>query len=116
MLVLSRKADEKIILGHGLITIQVIEIRGDKVRLGIDAPKDMPVHREEVEKAIQREQSRKPPIPADAACDVRGLAAADYETKLVNRTLSSLEANHKVQPPEDDQTLLDKMEDERGNC
>lgn len=55
MLVLSRKKDEKIIIGDK-ITIMVIEIRGDKVRLGIDAPKDVTVHREEIYQAIQREQ------------------------------------------------------------
>lgn len=54
MLVLSRKKDEKIIIGDS-ITLMVIEIRGDKVRLGIDAPKDVSVHRQEVYEAIQRE-------------------------------------------------------------
>ncbi len=55
MLVLSRKKDEKIIIGDK-ITIMVIEIRGDKVRLGIDAPKEVSVHRQEVYDAIQKEQ------------------------------------------------------------
>jgi len=54
MLVLSRKKDEKIIVGDN-ISIMVIEIRGDKVRLGISAPKDVTVHREEIYEAIQRE-------------------------------------------------------------
>ena len=54
MLVLSRKKDEKIIIGDR-ITVMVIEIRGDKVRLGIDAPKEVTVHRQEVYEAIQRE-------------------------------------------------------------
>lgn len=56
MLVLSRKKDEKIVIGDS-ITLMVIEIRGDKVRLGIDAPRDVSVHREEVYEAIRREQS-----------------------------------------------------------
>jgi carbon storage regulator len=56
MLVLSRKKDEKIIIGDN-ITLMVIEIRGDKVRLGIDAPKDVSVHREEVYNAIKRERN-----------------------------------------------------------
>ena len=47
MLVLSRKKDEKIVIGDN-ITLMVIEIRGDKVRLGIDAPRDVTVHREEI--------------------------------------------------------------------
>ncbi|MBT4473916.1 carbon storage regulator CsrA [Candidatus Peribacteria bacterium] len=54
MLVLSRKKDEKIIIGDA-ISIMVIDIRGDKVRLGIDAPRDVTIHREEVYEAIQRE-------------------------------------------------------------
>ena len=58
MLVLSRKKDEKIIIGDS-ITIMVIEIRGDKVRLGIDAPKDVTVHRQEVYEAIKREQEQE---------------------------------------------------------
>lgn len=55
MLVLSRKQDEKVIIGDN-ITIMVISIQGDKVRLGIDAPKNVTVHREEVYKAILREK------------------------------------------------------------
>ncbi|MFH5802495.1 MULTISPECIES: carbon storage regulator CsrA [Alienimonas] len=55
MLVLSRKKDEKIMIGED-VTLMVIEIRGDKVRLGIDAPKDVSVHREEVFNAIRRER------------------------------------------------------------
>lgn len=54
MLVLSRKKDEKIVIGDQ-ITLMVIDIRGDKVRLGIEAPKDVAVHRQEVYKAIQKE-------------------------------------------------------------
>ena len=55
MLVLSRKKDERIIIGDQ-ITVMVIEIRGDKVRLGIDAPKEVTVHREEVYEANLRRQ------------------------------------------------------------
>ncbi len=51
MLVLSRKKDEKIIIGDK-ITVMVIELRGDKVRLGIDAPKEVTIHRQEVYEAI----------------------------------------------------------------
>jgi carbon storage regulator len=47
MLVLSRKTDESIIIDRR-ITITVLEVRGDKIRLGIDAPKDVPVLREEL--------------------------------------------------------------------
>ena len=47
MLCLSRKITESIVIG-GNVTITIIEIRGDKVRIGIDAPRDVTVHREEV--------------------------------------------------------------------
>ena len=65
MLVLSRKKDEKIIIGDK-ITIMVIEIRGDKVRLGIDAPKDITVHRQEVYEAIKKEQEEGRGISVDS--------------------------------------------------
>jgi carbon storage regulator len=51
MLVLSRKKNESIVIDNN-VTITVVEIRGDKVRLGIVAPKDVPVHRQEVFDAI----------------------------------------------------------------
>jgi len=51
MLVLSRKKNESIVINDD-ITIVVVEIRGDKVRLGIEAPKHVPVHRREVYDAI----------------------------------------------------------------
>jgi carbon storage regulator len=53
MLVLSRKKNESIIINND-ITIVVVEIRGDKVRLGVEAPKEIPVHRREVYDAIRR--------------------------------------------------------------
>lgn len=59
MLVLSRKVNESIIVNND-ITIVVVEVRGDKVRLGVEAPKDVPVHRREVYDAIKRsEQANK---------------------------------------------------------
>ncbi len=54
MLVLSRQRDETIMIGDN-IQITVVDIRGDKVRLGIVAPIEIPVHRKEVYEAIQRE-------------------------------------------------------------
>jgi carbon storage regulator len=57
MLVLSRRKDESLMIGDD-ITIVVVEIRGDKVRLAIQAPNEIPVHRQEVYQAIQREQER----------------------------------------------------------
>ena len=53
MLVLSRQRDEKVVI-DGLIWVTIVDIRGDKVRLGIDAPSELPVHREEVFNAIER--------------------------------------------------------------
>lgn len=53
MLVLSRKKNESIVINND-ITIVVVEIRGDKVRLGVEAPKEVPVHRREVYDAICR--------------------------------------------------------------
>jgi carbon storage regulator len=58
MLVLSRKKNESIIINDN-ITVTVIEIRGDKVRLGIEAPKDVSVHRREVYEAIQSQAAAK---------------------------------------------------------
>lgn len=54
MLVLSRHRDESIMIGDDVV-VTIVDIRGDKVRLGIDAPQDIPVHRQEVYEAIQRE-------------------------------------------------------------
>jgi carbon storage regulator len=51
MLVLSRAVDQAIVIS-GNVLVKVIEIRGDKVRLGIEAPKDVPVHRSEVQDRI----------------------------------------------------------------
>lgn len=55
MLVLSRKKDDQIII-DGNIVITVVDIRGDKVRLGVEAPAQVPVHRAEVYHAIHREE------------------------------------------------------------
>ncbi len=65
MLVLSRKQDEKIIIGDS-ITLMVVSIQGDKVRLGIEAPKEVTIHREEVYRAIQEERQR---LGSDSSVD-----------------------------------------------
>jgi carbon storage regulator len=54
MLVLSRKKNESIVIDENIV-ITVVEIRGDKVRLGINAPKEVPIHRSEIHAAIQSE-------------------------------------------------------------
>jgi len=56
MLVLSRKKNEKIVIDENII-ITIVEVRGDKVRLGIEAPREVPIHRSEVYDAIQNEQN-----------------------------------------------------------
>jgi len=56
MLVLSRKKNESIVIDND-ITIVVVEIRGDKVRLGVEARKEVPVHRREVFDAIRRNEA-----------------------------------------------------------
>jgi carbon storage regulator len=65
MLVLSRKKDERIVIGDN-ISLCVVDIRGDKVRLGIEAPPEITVHRQEVYDAIQAEQAAR---GADARAD-----------------------------------------------
>ncbi len=57
MLVLSRKKNESIVIDDNIV-ITVVEVRGDKVRLGIEAPREIPIHRSEVHAAIQSEQLR----------------------------------------------------------
>jgi carbon storage regulator len=56
MLVLSRKVDEKIIIGDNEICVTVVDIRGDKVRLGIEASPNIQIHREEIFRAIQKQK------------------------------------------------------------
>jgi carbon storage regulator len=69
MLVLSRQRDESIIIGDNIV-ITVVDIRGDKVRLGINAPTEIPVHRQEVYEAIQRENQRAAGLDPDDAQQV----------------------------------------------
>lgn len=55
MLVLTRSVGERLIIGDGEITLTILDVRGNQVRLGIDAPKDISVHREEIYLRIQAE-------------------------------------------------------------
>ena len=67
MLVLSRKKNERIVINDNII-VMVVDIRGDKVRLGIEAPKEVSVHRREVYDAIKRGESPKhAPAPKPAS-------------------------------------------------
>jgi carbon storage regulator len=71
MLVLSRHRDESIMIGDDVV-VTIVDIRGDKVRLGIDAPQDIPVHRQEVYEAIQRENRRATQLTPQ---ETRGVAS-----------------------------------------
>ena len=59
MLVLTRQLDESIMIGDKVV-VTIVDIRGDKVRLGIQAPNEVPVHRQEVYDAIRRENRHRP--------------------------------------------------------
>ena len=86
MLVLSRKKDESIVINDN-ITIVVVEIRGDKVRLGIEAPKEVPVHRREVFDSIS-EVSVSPSGDAASEQAVDSvLRAANTEAVVVENDL-----------------------------
>jgi carbon storage regulator len=66
MLVLSRQRDESIIIGDNIV-VTIVDVRGDKVRLGIEAPREVSVHRREVYEAIQRENQQASQIRLDEA-------------------------------------------------
>ncbi|MCC9607664.1 MULTISPECIES: carbon storage regulator CsrA [Blastopirellula] len=70
MLVLSRHRDESIMIGDNIV-ITIVDIRGDKVRLGIAAPQDIPVHRQEVYEAIQRENQQAARLQPNEAAALR---------------------------------------------
>ena len=71
MLVLSRQRDESIMIGDD-VEITIVDVRGDKVRLGITAPKNVPVHRREIYDAIQREKAEKAQAGATPAAGTDG--------------------------------------------
>ena len=77
MLVLSRQRDETIMIGDE-VEITVVDIRGDKVRLGITAPRHIQVHRKEVYEAIKRENQQAAGLkPQDVSEAVQGGPKAD---------------------------------------
>ena len=63
MLVLSRQLDESIIIGDNIV-VRIVDIRGDKVRLGIEAPREVSVHREEIYDAIQKAEQERQADPS----------------------------------------------------
>jgi len=83
MLVLSRHRDESIMIGDDVV-ITIVDIRGDKVRLGIDAPQDIPVHRREVYEAIQRENQKAAEIKAQDAENYKNQGTTKPDQKKSN--------------------------------
>ncbi len=77
MLVLSRQRDESIIIGDNIV-VTIVDVRGDKVRLGIEAPREVSVHRREVYEAIQRENQQAAKIRLDDARQI-GNSPADHK-------------------------------------
>ncbi|MGO8749543.1 MAG: carbon storage regulator CsrA [Thermoguttaceae bacterium] len=76
MLVLSRQRDESIMIGDNIV-VTIVDIRGDKVRLGIEAPTEIPVHRQEVFEAIQRENLRAARLEPQDTRGLRGSAGCE---------------------------------------
>lgn len=64
MLVLTRSVGERLVIGDGDIKLTILDVRGNQVRIGIDAPKNIAVHREEIYLRIQEEDSSKEKVPA----------------------------------------------------
>ena len=77
MLVLSRQRDESIIIGDNIV-VTIVDVRGDKVRLGIEAPREVSVHRREVYEAIQRENQAASKIQLN---DARQIGRAPGDAK-----------------------------------
>jgi len=95
MLVLSRQRDETIMIGDD-IEITVVDIRGDKVRLGISAPTRIAVHRKEVYEAIRRENEQASRLKGDLSAMTQALGAGPPRNR---RTGASRLAGN-TRPPE----------------
>jgi carbon storage regulator len=78
MLVLSRQRDESIIIGDNIV-VTVVDVRGDKVKLGIEAPQDISVHRREVYEAIRRENQQAVKLRPEDARGLSGPAAPNRQ-------------------------------------
>jgi carbon storage regulator len=95
MLVLSRQRDETIMIGDD-VEITVVDIRGDKVRLGITAPRHIQVHRKEVYEAIKRENQQAAGLkPQDVSEAVQGAPKPDNPIGLnPNETKEKPDGKH----------------------
>ena len=85
MLILSRTLEESIVIGDS-IEITVLEVKGDRVRLGISAPRSLPVHRKEIYEAIEAENRR---AASPAELDPRSLQQVIQSLKDRNESDSS---------------------------
>ena len=106
MLVLSRQRDETIMIGDD-IEVTVVDIRGDKVRLGINAPREISVHRKEVYDAIRRENraaaqvkpedvsgaAKAPPLPEDNSRDQQKVPQHSEIKALKGQVIHAIEKN-----------------------
>ena len=114
MLILSRKRNESLIIDENII-VTVIDIRGDKVRLGIDAPREMPVQRQEVYEAVKREavprsaertpKQPTPPTKTQVNLDV-------YQVEFLDELVSQISHSYRLWPPgraEIIETLIDSV-------
>jgi carbon storage regulator len=81
MLVLSRKKNESIVINDD-ITVVVVEIRGDKVRLGVEHPPDASVHRNEVYEAIRRNQQASGAVDSPLSADAIRRRIADLQSQV----------------------------------
>ena len=89
MLVLSRYKDQSIYIGDDIV-VTIVDVRGDRIRLGIEAPSTVPVHRQEIYEAIQRENAASDAVVVCAldgtatrrTATLRETTAADFEISL----------------------------------
>ncbi len=86
MLVLSRYKDQSIYIGDDIV-VTIVDVRGDRIRLGIEAPSNVPVHRQEIYEAIKREQREERVSERSCGFDEddsrsRTLSSADFELHL----------------------------------
>ena len=101
MLVLSRQRDESIMIGDD-VEIVIVDIRGNKVRLGITAPREIPVHRREVYDAIQREKAEKE-VKAEEK------VKAEKEAKVKEKAKAKKAANAQKEPEKVAEEQPEKM-------
>jgi len=95
MLVLSRQRDESIMIGDD-VEVTIVDVRGDKVRLGITAPKSIPVHRREIYDAIQREKAEAKKADEQPQKPARG----QPEKSAQHRAERDSQEEHEKEPQE----------------